>query len=194
MNKAVKTIIAMFLCILMLGLYACSTFDWFSDSMRYRQINESAVSKQMRGYSLKMPNGHTQNIDGIEYKFTFSRSSYKLGKVVKMRITVTNNSDREVWIGRKNTTARFVRGDGEVLFFEIVDKTEWINEFAQNIPVDCFEPGESIVYERAVALPSDFFNAAGEYYLAFDFDTYIDALWVGTYAGHNVSVPVRLQE
>ena len=29
---------------------------------------------------------------------------------------------------------------------------------------------------------------------AFDFDTYIDAMWVGTYARHNVSVPVRLVE
>jgi hypothetical protein len=194
MSKTVKVVIAMFLCILMLGLCACGAFDWYSDSARYRQINESAVSKQMRGYSLKMPNGHTQNIDGIEYKFTFSRSSYKLGKVVKMRITVTNNSDHEVWIGRKNTTARFVRGDGEQLFFEIVDKTEWVNEFAQNIPVDCFEPGDSIVYERAVALPSDFFNSEGEYCLAFDFDTYIDAMWVGTYAEHNVTVPVQLMK
>lgn len=184
----------MFLCILMLGLCVCGAFDWYSDSARYRQINESAVSKQMRGYSLKMPNGHTKNIDGIEYKFTFSRSSYKLGKVVKMRITVTNNSDHEVWIGRKNTTARFVRGDGEQLFFEIVDKTEWVNEFAQNIPVDCFEPGDSIVYERAVALPSDFFNVAGEYCLAFDFNTYTDAMWVGTYAEHNVTVPVQLMK
>lgn len=194
MNKTVKIAIVVFLCTLMLVLCACGAFDWYSDSARYRQIEGYTVRGQMRTYSLKVPNGHTQSIDGIEYKFTFSRSSYRLGKVVKMRITVTNNSDREVWIGRKNTTARFVRGDGEVLFFEIVDKTEWANEFAQNIPVDCFEPGESIVYERAVALPSDFFNAAGEYYLAFDFDTYIDAMWVGTYAGHNVSVPVRLQE
>ena len=194
MNKTVKIAIAVFLCTLMLGLCACGAFDWYSDSARYRQIEGYTVRGQMRTYSLKVPNGHTQSIDGIEYKFDFSRSSYKLGKVVKMRITITNNSEREVWIGRKNTTARFVRGDGEVLFFEIVDKTEWVNEFAQNIPVDCFEPGDSIVYERAVALPSDFFNAAGEYYLAFDFDTYIDAMWVGTYAGHNVSVPVRLQE
>ena len=194
MNKTVKIVITVFLCTLMLGLCACGAFDWYSDSARYRQINESAVSKQMRGYSLKLPDGHTQSIDGIEYKFDFSRSSYKLGKVVKMRITVTNNSDREVWIGRKNTSARFVRSDGETLSFEIVDKAEWVNEFAQNIPVDCFEPGESIVYERAVALPSDFFNAAGEYYLVFDFDTYIDAMWVGTYAGHSVSVPVQLQE
>jgi hypothetical protein len=194
MNKAVKMIITLFLCIIMLGLCACGAFDWYSDSARYRQINESAVSKQMRGYSLKMPNGHTQNIDGIEYKFTFSRSSYKLGKVVKMRITVTNNSDHEVWIGRKNTTARFVRGDGEQLFFEIVDKTEWVNEFAQNIPVDCFEPGDSIVYERAVALGSDFFNAEGEYCLAFDFDTYVDAMWIGPHAEHNVTVPVQLMK
>lgn len=176
----------------MLGLCSCRAFDGYSDFMRYRQIEESAVRKQMRGYSLKVQNGYTQSIDGIEYQFKFSRASYKLGKIVKLRLTVTNNSDRATWIDRKNTSARFISADGDELVFEIVDKNEWIDQHTAAINVYCFEPGDSIVYERAVALDPDFFDTAGEYCLAFDFVTYVDAIFSNGNTKHEIKVPVQL--
>ena len=173
--KIVRNLLLFVLLVSVVSLCACGDSDWFSDRQKYRDVGNNAhVDGKQRGYAVDVPNHYSETRDGLSYSLEFSRSSYKLGGVVQLRLTVTNATPEPVYFNDINRTVRFLRDDGRELEFEMVDIDEWSAAQGGSSAVCRLGMGEMRIYERAVELPASFFTPWQSFMFAFDLDCFAD--------------------
>ena len=191
--KFVKLSIFNFVLLILLLCCSCGNSgnkSWFSNHEIYREINQcEAINNKI---VVELPNGYKDVLNDIEFTFEFPKDTYKIGEVVEMRVQIFNGSSQTVYFAKTNDSAAFIREDDLRLLFELVNYSEWVQSHTAAAGICELSPGEKYVYERAVALPSHFFDANQNYKLGFDIKIYSNPLFTDLHIQYSAVLPIKV--
>jgi hypothetical protein len=135
-----------------------ATATWYLEMQTDRLIETMPVPAELVEYAVKVPLQYTETIENVTFTLDFFQEYYPLGSLMKLRITVTNNTGADIEFIGNNSPGYFSDGT-QNLSITGITAGQAAYYAKQSVEMETIKTGETVTYEQLYLASPDFFKA-----------------------------------